>query len=50
MATTHDFTCKEPDCGFTSVGHPTKKARDQRGREHKAEHETGTPAPEPGRG
>lgn len=47
---THDFTCKEPGCDFTSRGHPTKASRDRRGKEHRAEHETGDPAPEPGRG
>lgn len=40
----HDFVCSE--CGFTSSGWPTKTARDQRGRQHKAEHESGEPMPE----
>jgi hypothetical protein len=41
---THGFECN--DCGFTSDGWPTKKARDARMRQHRAEHETGDPMPE----
>jgi hypothetical protein len=41
---THDFEC--PDCGWLSRGWATKKARDERGRQHKAEHETGEPMSE----
>lgn len=40
---THGFVC---DCGFTSVGWPTKKARDARKREHSYEHAEGKPASE----
>lgn len=37
------FECKEPDCGFKSYGHGTKKQAEARGKEHKAEHESGKP-------
>ena len=39
-----DYVC--PDCGFESVGWPTKAAAKRRGEQHQAEHETGAPAPE----
>jgi len=34
-----DYVCPRPDCQFTSIGHPTKKAAQERGAEHTAEHE-----------
>jgi hypothetical protein len=40
----HDYEC--PECEFISTGWPTKKAATARGRQHKAEHETGEPMPE----
>ena len=40
----HDYEC--PECGFASSGWSTKKARDERAKQHKAEHETGEPMPE----
>ena len=43
---THVYQCPDPGCGFTSEGWPTKKARDARGRQHQAEHDTGEPMPE----
>jgi hypothetical protein len=48
---TYDFTCEVENfngstCGFTSTRWPTKKAAIERGRQHKAEHESGTPMPE----
>jgi hypothetical protein len=44
--TTHDYVCPEEGCGWTSRGWDTKKAATERGKEHKAEHETGDPMPE----
>ncbi len=41
---THDYEC--PDCGWTSTGWPTKKQRDERGRQHRDEHATAEPMPE----
>jgi hypothetical protein len=43
---THDYECPEPNCEFISAGWGTKKARDERGRQHKAEHETREPMQE----
>lgn len=40
----HDFFCEA--CGFESTGWPTKASRDERGKQHQAEHETGAPMPE----
>lgn len=40
----HAYTC--PVCGFSSVGHETKKQRDFRGKQHEEEHESGQIMPE----
>jgi hypothetical protein len=40
---THGFECR---CGFESTGWPTKKARDERRREHSREHAHGEPMSE----
>lgn len=53
MPETFDFECQDPSgtCGkdgkgFVSKGWPTKEARDERARQHAAEHETKEPMPE----
>lgn len=40
----HDFECA--DCGFKSMGWPSKKKADVRGKQHRVEHETGVAMPE----
>lgn len=41
-----DYECPVEGCGFVSRGWPSKSAAAERGRQHKAEHETGEPMPE----
>lgn len=44
MTFMHDYSCAM--CDFTSIGWPSPEARDERGRQHEAEHKTGKPMPE----